>query len=32
MVVYLIGGICMGVMLRPYIDELIKVYVDNKNN
>lgn len=27
MIVYLIGGICMGIMLRPYVDELIKNYV-----
>ena len=24
MMVYLVGGICMGIMLRPYVDELIK--------
>ena len=30
MIVYLIGGICMGIMLRPYVDELIKNYVNRK--
>ena len=30
MIVYLIGGIFMGIMLRPYVDELIKNHV-NKN-
>lgn len=28
MIVYLVGGICIGIMLRPYVDELIKNYVD----
>jgi len=30
MLVYLVGGICMGVMLRPYVDEVIKNYVNRK--
>jgi hypothetical protein len=30
MVVYFVGGICMGVMLRPYVDELIKNYVNKR--
>jgi hypothetical protein len=28
MIVYLVGGICMGIMLRPWVDELIKSYVE----
>ena len=28
--VYLIGGICMGIMLRPYVDELIKNHINTK--
>jgi hypothetical protein len=28
--VYLGGGICMGIMLRPYVDEVIKNYVNRK--
>jgi hypothetical protein len=28
MIVYLVGGICMGIMLRPYVDELIKNHVN----
>lgn len=30
MVVYLVGGICMGIMIRPYVDEMIKNYVNRK--
>ncbi len=30
MIVYLVGGICMGVMLRPYVDKLITNYVNRK--
>ena len=30
MAVYLVGGICMGIMLRPYVDEMIKNYVNRK--
>ena len=30
MIVYLVGGICMGIMLRPYVDEAIKAYVNRK--
>lgn len=30
MIVYLVGGICMGIMFRPYVDELIKNYVNRK--
>jgi hypothetical protein len=30
MIVYLVGGICMGLMLRPSVDELIKTYVNRK--
>ena len=30
MSVYLVGGICMGIMLRPYVDEMIKNYVNRK--
>ena len=30
MIVYVVGGICMGVMLRPYVDEAIKNYVNRK--
>lgn len=30
MIVYLIGGIFMGIMLRPYVDELIKNHVNKK--
>jgi hypothetical protein len=30
MLVFLVGGICMGVMLRPYVDEVIKNYVNRK--
>ena len=30
MIVYLVGGICMGIMARPYVDEMIKNYVNRK--
>jgi len=30
MVVYLVGGICMGIMIKPYVDEMIKNYVNRK--
>ena len=30
MLVFLVGGICMGVMLRPYVDKVIKNYVNRK--
>jgi len=30
MLVFLVGGICMGIMLRPYVDEVIKNYVNRK--
>lgn len=30
MIVYFVGGICMGVMFRPYLDELIKNYVNKR--
>ena len=30
MLVFLVGGFCMGVMLRPYVDEVIKNYVNRK--
>ena len=30
MLVYLVGGICMGIMLRPYVDQSIKNYVNSK--
>jgi small basic protein len=30
MIVYLVGGICIGIMLRPYVDEVIKNYVNRK--
>ena len=30
MIVYLVGGICMGIMLRPYVDKVIKNYVNRK--
>jgi hypothetical protein len=30
MLVFLVGGICMGVMLRPYVDEVMKKYVIRK--
>jgi hypothetical protein len=30
MIVYLVGGICVGIMLRPYVNELIKNYVNRK--
>jgi len=31
MIVYVVGGICMGIMLRPYVDELIKNYVNGES-
>jgi hypothetical protein len=31
MIVYLVGGICMGIMLRSYVDELIKKYVNGES-
>ena len=30
MIVYLVVGICMGIMIRPYVDEVIKNYVNRK--
>jgi len=31
MIVYVVGGICMGIMLRPYVDELIENYVNGES-
>jgi hypothetical protein len=30
MIVYVVGGICMGIMLRPYVDKVIDNYVNRK--
>ena len=30
MIVYLVGGICMGIMVRPYVDIMIRNYVNRK--
>jgi hypothetical protein len=30
MIVYLVGGIFMGLFLRPYVDKLISNFLNNK--